>query len=105
MLPVSPKTYTDITTEEMESLVMEPETVIVDVRDEWEFEEFNIGGLNIPLAEIRTKRHYLLPYDNVIVVCANGVRSRVAVKDFCRHADMDDKRMYHLIGGILGAEE
>ncbi|MFC5407940.1 rhodanese-like domain-containing protein [Larkinella bovis] len=99
------KTYTDITTEEMESLVMEPETVIVDVRDEWEFEEFNIGGLNIPLAEIRAKRHYLAPYENVIVVCTNGVRSRVAVKDLCRHADMDEKRLYHLKGGILESDE
>ncbi|GAB3336284.1 hypothetical protein GCM10027299_46160 [Larkinella ripae] len=99
------KTYTDITTEEMESLVMEPETVIVDVRDEWEFEEFNIGGLNIPLAEIRNKRHYLAPYDSIIVVCTNGVRSRVAAKDLCRQPEMLEKRLYHLHGGILGAED
>ncbi|RAJ99798.1 rhodanese-related sulfurtransferase [Larkinella arboricola] len=102
---MSQKTYTDITTEEMESLVMQPETVIVDVRDEWEFEEFNIGGLNIPLAEIRDKRHYLLPYDNVIVVCTNGIRSRVAAKDFCRHPELEAKNMYHLKGGILGVDE
>ncbi|WP_128544996.1 rhodanese-like domain-containing protein [Larkinella soli] len=97
--------YTDITTAEMETLVTNPETVVVDVRDEWEFEEFNIGGLNIPLAEIREKRHYLQPYENIIVICANGVRSRVAAKDFSRHADMAEKHIYHLRGGILEVED
>ncbi|GAB3270392.1 hypothetical protein GCM10027347_41040 [Larkinella harenae] len=105
MFSVNSKTYTDISTEEMESLVTDPDTVIVDVRDEWEFEEFNIGGLNIPLAEIRNKRHHLVPYENVIVVCTNGVRSRVAAKDLCRQPEMQDKHLYHLHGGILGAED
>ncbi|MGA0558368.1 rhodanese-like domain-containing protein [Larkinella sp. VNQ87] len=102
---MNPKTYTDISTEEMASLVTQPETVIVDVRDEWEFEEFNIGGVNIPLADIRNKRQELLAYDTLIVVCTNGVRSRVAAKDLCRQPDMQTKTIYHLHGGILGAED
>jgi len=102
---MTPEPYHDITTQEMESLVTQPETVVVDVRDEWEFDEFNIGGINIPLADIRAKRHYLVPYENIIVLCANGVRSRIAAKDLSRHEDMHGKTIYHLHGGLLEVED
>ncbi|UFH52946.1 rhodanese-like domain-containing protein [Spirosoma sp. KNUC1025] len=98
-------TYTDISLRELESLRQQPNTAVVDVRDEWEFEEFNIGGLNIPLPDIRTRKTELTPYTTLIVICTNGVRSRVAAKDFLRQPEFQSKTIYHLHGGIIEAED
>ncbi|MFN4147153.1 MAG: rhodanese-like domain-containing protein [Runella sp.] len=97
--------YQDITLQEAQSLALDPGAVIIDVREPWEFEEFNIGGINIPLAEIRERQAEVLPYDTLIVVCTNGTRSRVAAKDYGRASSFQDKRIFHLHGGILEVED
>jgi len=99
------KTYNDISLAEAEALAKEESTVLVDVREPWEFEEFNIGGVNIPLAEIRNHHAQLLPFDTIVVVCTNGTRSKVAAKDYCRTDAFQAKNIYHLQGGILEVED
>ncbi|GAB2534121.1 rhodanese-like domain-containing protein [Spirosoma aerophilum] len=94
-------TYTDISLAELENLRQQPETVVVDVRDEWEFDEFNLGGLNIPLPDIRSRKAELFPYLTLIVICTNGVRSRVAAKDLLRQPEFQHKTIYHLHGGLV----
>lgn len=93
--------YTDISLPELETLRQQPGAVVVDVRDDWEFEEFNLGGVSLPLADIRARRAELLPFDPIIVICTNGVRSRVAAKDLLRQAEFTRKTIYHLHGGIV----
>jgi rhodanese-related sulfurtransferase len=97
--------YTDISLAQLEQLCQQPNTVVIDVRDEWEFDEFNIGGLNIPLPDIRNRSVELQEYDTLIAVCTNGVRSRVAAKDFLRQPALQTKTIYHLRGGIIEAED
>lgn len=80
------------------------EAILVDVRETWEFEEFNEGGVNIPLAEIREKRNLLAPYKTIVVICTNGVRSKVAAMDYCRVPEWLDKQIFHVQGGIIEAE-
>jgi len=96
--------YTDISLPEMQEIRNNPEVVIVDVRESWEFEEFNEGGINIPLAEIRQHRDTLNPYQTIIVICTNGVRSKVAAMDYCRIPEWNDKRILHVKGGIIESE-
>lgn len=100
----SRKTYTDITLPEMRRISQQPGTLVVDVREPWEFEEFNEGGINIPLSQIRENRNLLEGYDTVVVICTNGTRSKVAAMDYCRVPAWADKSIYHLKGGILEAE-
>lgn len=97
-------TYSDISLAQMNELRQQPDSVVVDVRETWEFEEFNEGGINIPLAEIRQQRDLLSPYKNIIVLCTNGVRSKVAALDFCRVPEWHEKKIFHLHGGILETE-
>jgi rhodanese-related sulfurtransferase len=98
-------TYTDITPADFETLRRQSGTTVVDVRDEWEFEEFNLGGLNVPLPDLRARKAELLPFDTLIVVCTNGARSRVAAKDLLRQPEFANKTIYHLHGGITQAED
>ncbi|WAC09671.1 rhodanese-like domain-containing protein [Dyadobacter pollutisoli] len=97
-------TYTDIDLQKAQQLSKEPGAVLVDVRETWEFEEFNEGGINIPLAEIREKRDWLVAYQTIIVICTNGVRSKVAAMDYCRVPEWAAKQIFHVKGGIIEAE-
>lgn len=97
-------TYTDISLDELEAIAVNPNSIVIDVREPWEFEEFNVGGINIPLADIRERRNELLPFEQIIVVCTNGTRSRVAAMDYCRAESLQNKEIYHLKGGILEVE-
>lgn len=98
-------TYTDVSLTELDILRRQSSTAIVDVRDEWEFDEFNIGGLNIPLPDIRIRKAELLPYPALIVICTNGVRSRIAAKDLLRQPEFKNKTIYHVQGGLIEAED
>lgn len=102
---MTPASYTDITLPDFETLREQPGAAVVDVRDEWEYEEFNVGGLNVPLPDIRTRKAELLPYNSLIVICTNGVRSRVAAKDLLRQPEFRAKTIYHLHGGLIEAED
>lgn len=97
-------TYSDITLAEFQKIKDRPDTVLVDVRENWEFEEFNEGGINIPLAEIREKRDLLDAYQTIVVICTNGVRSKVAAMDYCRIPEWNDMTILHVKGGIMGYE-
>ena len=96
------RSYSDIPLSEALDLLKESGSVLVDVREAWEFEEFNEGGINIPLAEIREKRTLLDSYNTIVVICTNGVRSKVAAMDYCRVPEWSDKSILHVHGGILG---
>lgn len=98
------KTFSDIDLGLARTLAKQPGAVLVDVRENWEFEEFNEGGINIPLAEIREKRDLLAPYNTIVVICTNGVRSKVAAMDYCRVPEWTDKQIYHVKGGIIESE-
>ncbi|MCF0039573.1 rhodanese-like domain-containing protein [Dyadobacter fanqingshengii] len=97
-------TFTDIDLNEARRLQAVADTVLVDVRETWEFEEFNEGGINIPLAEIRERRADLAPFKSIIVICTNGVRSKVAAMDYCRVPEWLDKQIFHVKGGIIESE-
>jgi len=98
------KTYADISLPQLADVLARPGTVLVDVRDEWEFDEFNLGGLNMPLPDIRARKAELASYQTLVVICTNGARSRVAARDFCRQPELRDKTILHVRGGVLDAE-
>lgn len=53
---------------------------LFDVREEWEYEENNIGGRLIPLTSIPAKLMELasLKDDEIVVFCQTGIRSHQA---------------------------
>lgn len=53
---------------------------LLDVREEYEHEEFNIGGTLIPLGEV-IKKAADIPKDKpVVVYCRKGIRSQIAIQ-------------------------
>ncbi len=91
---------TDITVEELKERKDNKENLIViDVREEWEYDEFNIGGKLIPLAtlpsglEVYTKNKN----DEIIIHCKSGKRSASA-QAYMKQQGFTNVR--NLIGGV-----
>ncbi|MBM3399567.1 MAG: rhodanese-like domain-containing protein [Bacteroidetes bacterium] len=74
--------------------------MIIDVRETWEFEEFNIGATLIPLAELPDKIENLGDHkqDEIVVHCRSGARSASA-KAFLESQGFSKVR--NLLGGML----
>lgn len=72
----------DITIQEFKQRESEAEKdfVLVDVREPYEHDEFNVGGMLIPLGEITAQLEKLAPHreKEIIVYCRSGQRSRMA---------------------------
>jgi adenylyltransferase/sulfurtransferase len=56
------------------------EIYLIDVREEYEFEEFNIGGVNIPLYELKEQVNKLPADKKLVFCCQTGQRSKMAVQ-------------------------
>jgi len=95
-------TAADITVEELKERLSKGETpVIIDVREDWEYQESNIAGAkNIPLGTLPQRLNDLgdLKDQEVIVQCRSGNRSASA-KAFLQQQGFSNVR--NLLGGML----
>ena len=76
-----------------------PNICLIDVREPYEFEEFNIGGINIPLYELKEQQSKI-PGDlnKIVFCCGSGIRSKQAAylgKQFL------EAEIFHLKNGIF----
>lgn len=73
--------------------------VLIDVREEYEFDEVNLNGKLIPMAEAMS-RHAEIPKDKqVIVHCRSGKRSASVIAAL--EQNLGYTNLYNLRGGIL----
>ncbi|WP_405567578.1 molybdopterin-synthase adenylyltransferase MoeB [Polaribacter sp. Asnod6-C07] len=52
---------------------------LLDVREEYEHEDYNIGGKNIPLSELDDRLDEIDTQKPTVVYCASGIRSKKAI--------------------------
>lgn len=91
----------DISPAELKArLAQQEELVVIDVRETREYQEQNIGALNIPLGTLPQRLDDLGDYEDqeVIVHCRSGARSASA-KAFLTRQGFPNVR--NLVGGIL----
>ena len=70
---------------------------LVDVRSEEERHEFNIGGLHIPLHELKADL-FISVIKPIVFYCASGKRSTVAVQQLQK--ELPNNKLYSLKGGL-----
>lgn len=73
--------------------------LIIDVREEIEWQGFNIGGFHIPLSEFPSRMHELYTFQEsaLIMLCASGIRSQKA-QEILIQAGF--KNVFNLKGGL-----
>ena len=91
----------DITTEELkQKLDNKEDFVFIDVREQHEYDEFNLGAKLIPLGTLPGALNDLEQHkeDEIVIHCRSGARSGNA-KNFL--AQMGFKNVRNLLGGVL----
>ena len=68
-----------MTLEDMRRLESKGEQLyLIDVRESYEYEEENIGGINVPLYDLPSRIDELPKDKKILLYCTNGVRSKTA---------------------------
>jgi rhodanese-related sulfurtransferase len=77
---------------------------LLDVREQIEYYSFNIGGVNIPLSELKLALNNLTynKTDEIIVVCKIGLRSETARKLLTENGYL---RARNLTGGLVALQK
>ena len=92
---------TDITTEELkQKLDNKDDFVFIDVREQHECDEFNLGAKLIPLGTLPASLDSLNQYKEkeIVIHCRSGARSANA-KNYL--VQMGYKNVRNLLGGVL----
>jgi rhodanese-related sulfurtransferase len=95
----------DITPGELKERIEKGEDLmIIDVREPYEYEEDNLKGTLIPLAELQAAVDDLMDFQDteIIVHCRSGARS-AAAKAFLEQNGF--RLVRNLLGGILAYRE
>lgn len=73
---------------------------LIDVRETFEFEDFNLNGLLIPLGELPSRLEEIEHWkdEEIIVHCRSGRRSQTAQHFLLQ---MGFKNVRNLLGGVL----
>lgn len=94
----------DITAQELKQRMANGESIhIIDVREPYEYEEYNIGAMLIPLGDLQSKIDDLEDWMNeeIVIHCRSGARS-AAAKAFLVKNGFNNVRS--LLGGILAIQ-
>ena len=95
----------DITVQELkQKLDAGEEFVFIDVREQWEYDEFNLGAQLIPLGSIGEASADLQEHKDaeIVVHCRSGQRSGMA-KQLLQSFGFTNVR--NLLGGVLAWKE
>lgn len=79
-------------------LIEQPDTILIDVREVFENEVFNIGGTLLPLGEIMQHAAEIPTDRPVIVYCRKGIRSAIAIQRL--QARFGIENLINLEGGL-----
>ena len=70
----------EITPIDLQTRLQQETLYLLDVREVYEHEDFNIGGELIPLGDIISKASVIPKNQPVIVYCKKGIRSQIAIQ-------------------------
>lgn len=90
----------EITVQELKTMIDNgADFQLIDVREEFEYETSNLGGVNIPLADVLLEKDRISRDKPVVIHCRSGKRSAQAIQ-LLQQADGFDN-LSNLSGGIL----
>lgn len=72
--------------------------LLIDVREEDEYERFNIGGVNWPLKTLAQHLPEMTLFSTLIFCCQSGVRSKIAIGNI--QENLENVKIFNLRGGL-----
>ena len=90
-----------ITAQELKSKIENNEIFqLIDVREDYEYEDVNIGGINIPLEKVIDSYDKIDTTKQVVFCCKSGKRSKAIILTLQRKLNLEN--LFSLEGGIEG---
>jgi adenylyltransferase/sulfurtransferase len=90
----------EITVQELKQLMEEKKDFqLIDVREQYEFDEANINGLLIPMGDVMDNLDKIARDKQVVVHCRSGKRSATVISAL--ESQHGYTNLYNLKGGIL----
>ena len=83
---------------ELKAVINNSDIQIIDVREPYEFEDNNIGGINIPLDEVLNSVDKIDTNKKVIFCCQSGKRSSAIIMRLERKFKLEN--LHSLQGGV-----
>lgn len=81
-----------------EYIVKNPNIVLIDVRESWEYSVVSIkDSIHIPISEIQNRMHDFKEEQTIVFICHHGIRSRMVGNYFQQN---DFENIINLRGGI-----
>jgi rhodanese-related sulfurtransferase len=71
--------------------------ILIDVREDWEREEYNSGGAHIPFEDVLSRQAALPKDKDVVLYCEKGIRSSIVIQ---RLEALGFNNLYNLSGGM-----
>ena len=88
-----------ITVQELKKLKDEkPDFQLVDVREQYEFDDANLQGILIPMGEVMSRTNEIAKDKQVVVHCRSGARSASVINALEAQGFTN---LYNLQGGIM----
>ena len=73
-------------------------SILIDVREEYEHEDQNMGGQNIPMGDILSRIDELTSFKNIYLYCRSGKRSKATAYHLKKK--LNSCHIYSCAGGI-----
>ena len=87
-----------VTATELKQLIQEgKDFVLIDIREDWERDAYNFGGLHIPMGSLIPSMNEIPTDKNVVLYCEKGIRSVLAIQ---RLETFGLHNLYNLSGGV-----
>ena len=100
--PASAGSFVNVTVQDL-AAATEPDRIILDVREQWEYDQVHVPGVRlIPLGELEARAAELPDDVPIYVICRSGNRSLEA-SDILLEAGKQDVR--NVQGGILAWQQ
>lgn len=80
-----------------EKLDSNADVLLIDIREDWERELYNIGGIHIPMGEIPARLADIPNDKEVVLYCEKGIRSTIAIQ---RLETLGFQNLINLSGGM-----
>lgn len=78
------------------------EYLLVDIREQWEHEQFNIGGAHIPMGDLISRLGEIPKDQDVVLYCEKGIRSTITIQRLERYGY---NNLFNLSGGMKAWRE
>ena len=78
------------------------EYILVDIREQWEHERFNIGGAHIPMGDLIGRLGEIPKDQDVVLYCEKGIRSTITIQ---RLEGYGYNNLFNLSGGMKAWRE